>query len=105
MRAHPTAPRFPVGRRISGAYEPHGLQDYAAETAWVTFANASASASQRIAITNDRAVEAPDEVLTVRASIPGMVPSPTGRLWAYLTIEDDGDGARARGRERGGDAL
>lgn len=82
--------------RIDGTYDPYGRQDYVAETVWLEFGNGSSSATHTLVVTNDSALEAPDEVLQLRLSVPGMVPSPEGKLWGELTIEDDGDGAWCR---------
>lgn len=46
-----------------------------------------------VRVSDDRVLEAPDESLHVRASLPGFEPSEGGPLWSQATIEDDGDGA------------
>eukprot|EP00937_MAST-01D_sp_MAST-1D-sp2_P000215 g215.t1 len=77
---------------VNTQYDYVGVSDYAPASGELTFTPNVTRLSFPLLTTDDSLAEAPDEVAMVRLSLPGVLPTYGGKLWATATIADDGDG-------------
>jgi hypothetical protein len=69
-----------------------GVSDYKPVTGDLSFGVFEGAKTFQVRTTDDSLIEIPDETAMLRLSLPGIWPSHGGKLWATLTIQDDGDG-------------
>ena len=77
---------------IDGQYDYRAVSDYVPINNPQAYLATDLDVIDTIVTTLDHILEKPDEVVTIGIHAPGLWPTVLGRLYAYLTILDHGDG-------------